>query len=127
MGPVGKERSWIVVLLLSIITLGIYGLYWQYALFKEMKDHSGNGLGGGLGLLLAIVTGGLVSLFVLPNEVGQLYSGAGQEPPVSWKTGFWVLIPLVGGFIWIAKTQNRLNDYWGSRAVPAPAAEAPAV
>ena len=126
MGPVGKERSWIVVLLLSIITLGIYGLYWQYAMFKEMKDHSGNGLGGGLGLLLTFVTGGLVGLFVIPNEVGQLYSSAGQQAPVSWKTGFWVLIPFVGGLIWLAKTQNRVNDYWGSRAV-APAAPTGAV
>lgn len=112
MGPTGKERSWIVVLLLSIITLGIYALYWQYAMYKEMKEHSGNGLGGGLGLILAIVTGGLVSAFVLPNEVGQLYTRRGQEAPVSWMTAFWNLIPLIGSFIWLAKTQNRVNEYW---------------
>lgn len=114
MGPVGKERSWIVVILLSIITLGIYGLYWQYALFKENKDYSGQGLGGGLGLLLTFITGGLVGLFVIPNEVGQLYTASGQEAPVSWKTGFWVLIPLIGGFIWLAKTQNSVNAIWNS-------------
>lgn len=114
MGPVGKERSWIVVLLLSIVTLGIYGLYWQYAMFKEMKEHSGNGLGGGLGLLLTFITGGLVGLFVIPNEVGQLYKAKGQEAPVSWLTGFWVLVPFIGGLIWLAKTQGRVNDYWGS-------------
>lgn len=114
MGPVGKERSWIVVVLLSIVTLGIYGLYWQYATFKEMKEHSGSGLGGGLGLLLSFITGGLVGLFVIPNEVGELYTRTGKEKPVSWLTGFWVLIPLIGGLIWIAKTQGRLNEYWAS-------------
>jgi predicted permease len=114
MGPVGKERSWIVVILLSIVTLGIYGLYWQYAMFKEMKDHSGNGLGGGLGLVLTFITGGIVGLFVIPNEVGALYKAKGQEAPVSWLTAFWVLVPFVGGLIYLAKVQNRMNDYWGS-------------
>jgi hypothetical protein len=122
MGPVGKERSWIVVILLSIVTLGIYGLFWQYAMFKEMKEHSGNGLGGGLGLLLTIITGGLVGIFVLPNEVGALYRNAGREEPVSWLTGFWVLLPLVGGIVWLVKTQNRVNEYWAApAAVPAAA------
>ncbi|WP_421120222.1 DUF4234 domain-containing protein [Aquihabitans daechungensis] len=114
MGPVGKDRSWIAVLLLSIVTLGIYGLYWQYALFKEMKEHSGSGLGGPLGLILTIVTGGLVGLFVLPNEVGELYTRAGRDKPVSWLTGFWILLPLIGGFVWLIKTQDRLNEYWAS-------------
>jgi len=127
MGPVGKERSWIVVVLLSIVTLGIYGLYWQYTTFKEMKDHSGAGLGGGLGLLLSFITGGLVGLFVLPNEVGGLYTRSGREKPVSWLTGFWVLIPLVGGFIWVAKTQGKLNDYWASAPTAGATATAPAV
>ena len=114
MGPVGKERSWIVVVLLSIITLTIYYWYWQYALFKEMKEHSGAGLGGALGVILSFITGGLVGTFVLPNEVGELYTRSGKEKPVSWLTGFWVLIPLIGGLIWFAKVQGRLNEYWAS-------------
>ena|SRR5664280_529621 len=46
---VGKIRNPWMVILLSIITLGIYALYWQYASFKEMKEHAGEGIGGGLG------------------------------------------------------------------------------
>ena len=107
-------RIWIVNLALSIVTLGIYGLYWQYAMFKEMKEHSGNGLGGGLGLLLTFITGGLVGLLLIPNEIGSLYTAKGQEAPVSWMTAFWVLIPLVGGIIYLVKVQDRMNDYWGS-------------
>ena len=111
MGPVGKVRNPWAVIGLSIITLGIYGLYWQYATFKEMKDSSGQGIGGGIGLLLAIFIG-IVNVFIMPSEVANLYKARGQEPPVSALTGLWVLIPLVGFIIWIIKVQGKLNEYW---------------
>src|SRR5690606_19762656 len=104
-GPIGKERSWIVVVLLSIVTLGIYGLYWQYATFKEMKEHSGQGIGGLLGLLIAIFIG-FVNCFVMPSEVQALYHRQGRDSGISGLTGFWIFLPLVGFLIWIAKTQN---------------------
>ena len=37
---VGKVRNpWGVMRVISRITLGIYALYWQYAVFKEMKEY----------------------------------------------------------------------------------------
>ncbi|MGN6694579.1 MAG: DUF4234 domain-containing protein [Aquihabitans sp.] len=111
MGPVGKTRSPWAIIGLSIITLGIYGLYWQYATFKEMKDHSGNGIGGGLGLVIAIFIG-FVNLFLMPSEIANLYKARGQEAPVSAATGCWIFLPIIGGFIWLFKVQGRLNDYW---------------
>lgn len=110
-GSVGKVRKPIVIILLSIVTIGIYGLYWQYATFKEMKDYSGNGIGGGLGLLFGIIVA-FVNIFLMPAEVGGLYAAEGQEKPVSGLTGFWVLLPIIGGFIWLFKTQGRLNQFW---------------
>lgn len=110
-GTVGKPRGWVVVILLSIITLGIYGLYWQYATFQEMKDYSGRGIGGVVGLILAIFLG-VVNWFLMPAEVGNLYAAEGQEKPVSGLTGLWNLLPIVGSFIWLAKTQNRLSEFW---------------
>jgi hypothetical protein len=110
-GTVGKPRGWVVVILLSIVTLGIYGLYWQYATFQEMKDYSGDGIGGVVGLILAIFLG-VVNWFLMPAEVGNLYAAEGQEKPVSGLTGLWNLLPIVGSFIWLAKTQNRLSEFW---------------
>jgi hypothetical protein len=110
-GTVGIVRQPIVVILLSIITIGIYGLYWQYATFKEMKHYSGEGMGGGLGLLFAFLLG-IVNVFMMPLEVGHLYRREGQPEPVRAVTGFWVFLPIVGGFIWIFKVQGRLNDFW---------------
>lgn len=110
-GVVGMVRKPIMVILLSIITIGIYSLYWQYASFKELQTYSGEGIGGGLGLLFAFLIG-IVNVFMLPLEVGRLYAREGQEEPVTALTGFWVFLPIVGGIIWVFKVQGRLNDYW---------------
>jgi Domain of unknown function (DUF4234) len=112
-GRPGHVRNPVAVILLSIITIGIYALYWEYASFKELKEYSGDGIGGWLGLLFAILLS-IVNAFLLPHEVGRLYARTGRLPPVSALTGFWVLIPIVGGIIWVVKVQGRLNDYWES-------------
>ncbi len=110
-GTVGKIRSPLTVILLGLVTLGIYSLYWQYATFKEMKDYSGEGIGGGLGLVFAIFLG-IVNVFLLPHEVGKQYLRENRGEPVSALTGFWVLIPIVGGIIWVVKVQRRLSEFW---------------
>jgi len=112
-GAVGQPRSPLTVILLSIVTLGIYALYWQYKTFQEMKDHSGNGIGGAIGLVLAIFVG-IVNPFIMSSEVGGLYEASGRAKPVSTATGAWVLLPLVGWIIWLVKTQGALNEYWQS-------------
>lgn len=109
--PLGKPRGWVVVVLLTLVTLGIYGFYWWYKSFQEMKDYSGNGIGGVVGLILAILVG-FVPPFIMSAEVGRLYGAEGQEPPVTGVTGLWILLPLVGTFIWLAKTQNALSAFW---------------
>ena len=113
-GQVGEIRSPLAVLLLSIITCGIYGIYWYYKTFQEMKDHSGEGIGGGLALVFAFVCGPVL-IFLLPSEVGNLYARDSKEKPVSGTTGFWVLLPLVGSIVWIFKVQGALNEYWASK------------
>jgi hypothetical protein len=118
--PVGPQRGVAKVIILTIVTLGIYGVIWQYKSFKEMKDFSGQGVGGGVGLVLAIFLG-IVNVFLLPSEVGNLYAGGGQPKPVSGLTGFWVLLPIVGTFVWYAKVQGSLNRFWAAQA-PVPVA-----
>jgi uncharacterized membrane protein len=123
-GPLGQHRGVGFVIVLSIVTLGIYFLYWTYKTFEEMKQHTGEGLGGVIGLVIGIVIG-IVNYFVIPSEVGKMFKGDGQEAPVSGMTGFWVLIPLAGFIIWAVKVQGSLNRYWAAKgtgeAAPAPA------
>jgi hypothetical protein len=117
LGPVGKVRSTWAVIGLSLITFGIYGLYYYFATHEEIKQHSGQGVGGAIGLVLALFTFGLVTPFLLPNEVGNLYARQGRPRPVTGVTGLWVLlgsIILVGPLVWLIKTNGALNAYWRS-------------
>lgn len=113
-GVVGRQRNPWAVVGLTIVTLGIYGLYWQYATFKEMNDYSGQGIGGVIGLILAIFIG-IVNIFLLPAEAGNLYSREGYQRPISAVTGFWIFLPIAGWFIWVIKCQGVLNRYWAGR------------
>lgn len=110
-GSVGQVRNPAAVVIFWIITLGIYGLFWTYQVFKELKDRTGNGLGGVLGLVILILLAPVI-WFVLPAEIGDLYARAGKEKPVRGVTGFWNLIPFVGFIIWVVKVQGALNRAW---------------
>ena len=110
-GPVGTVRNPWFVAIISIITLGIYYLFWQYQVFRDLKQHTGEGVGGVIGLVIGIVIG-IVNWFLLPSEIGNMYAKAGMEKPVTGVTGFWNLIPIVGFFIWVFKVQNAINRRW---------------
>ncbi len=115
-GPVGRVRGTGFGILLFVITFGIYGLYWYFVVHEEMKKHSGEGLGGGIALVIAVVVGA-ASPFLTSHEVGQLYSRRGEQPPVTALTGLWVfpgILLLVLPIVWFVKTNGALNAYWKS-------------
>jgi hypothetical protein len=112
-GAVGQMREPLTVALLTLVTCGIYGIWWYYRSFSDLKDYSGEGVGGGLGLLLAIFCS-IIAVFLLPSEVGNLFEREGKEKPVTAMTAFWNLIPIAGFFIFIFKVQGALNDMWES-------------
>ncbi len=49
--PVGKVRNPIVVLILGIVTLGIYMIIWYYCIFEELRNWRGQGWSGVLYLI----------------------------------------------------------------------------
>ena len=126
-GPLGQPRGIGFGILLFIVTLSFYGWYWAYKTQEELKQHTGDGLGGVLGLVVWILINP-VSAFVIPSEVGNMYKRAGKEPPVTGWTGLW-LFPfgflIVTAIVWFVKTQGALNRYWEEAAGPAPATAAP--
>ncbi len=113
-GPLGQPRGVGFGIFLFIITLGFYGWYWVYKSQEEMKQHTGDGLGGVLGLVIWILIGA-VSAFVIPSEIGKMYKRDGQEPPVTGWTGLWLFpfgILLIPAIVWFVKVQGSLNRYW---------------
>jgi hypothetical protein len=117
-GQLGQRRGPWFVALIGLVTLGIYWIYWYYKTGEEVKRYSGEGLGGVLWLVIALVIG-IVMWFVTPSEVGNLYGRESKEKPVSGKTGFWMLLPLVGYFVWTIKVQGALNRFWESKGAVA--------
>jgi hypothetical protein len=117
-GPIGKVRGTGACILLTIVTLGFYTWYWYYKTSDEMKQHSGQGIGGPIALLLAVLVG-IVMPFISPSEVGKLYERRGQKAPVGAGTGLWYILLgwffLVGAIVWFVKTNGALNDYWRSQ------------
>lgn len=117
-GPIGRPRGVLFVILVSIVTFGIYHLYWVYKVFEELKRHTGNGIGGVLGLVIAIVISP-VNYFVMPSEIGSMYRGDGRAAPMTGWTGLWFILPIVGWLVWIVKVQRALNNYWESKGATA--------
>jgi hypothetical protein len=118
-GALGKPRSIGVSILLAIVTIGIYTYVWTYKTHDELKRHTGQGLGGGIGLLIYFFVSP-VTYFLIPGEIKSMYEAAGEQSPVSAIWGLWFLLPLIGNIIWFVKVQGALNDYWVARGAPQP-------
>lgn len=118
-GALGTMRPTGLIILLFFVTFGVWGLVYVFQSQEEMRRHTGEGLGGIIALLIAVIFG-VVSPFLLSNEVGKLYERRGQEPPVTALTGLWFfpgIFILVGPFIWFVRTNHALNEYWRSQGV----------
>ena len=116
-GPIGSQRSIGLWIVLTIITVGIAALVWTFKTHEEIQKHSGQGVGGWVGVILYWLLSP-VTFFLVPVEIGRMYTQAGEAPPVNWKWGLWFLLPVIGGIIWFVKIQGTLNDYWGARGAP---------
>ena len=117
-GPRGQRRGVGFGILLYVVTLGLYGWYWAFKTQEEMKQHTGEGLGGVLGLVIWILIAP-VSGFVIPSEVGKMYRSAGRESPMTGWTGLWLFpgaILIIPAIVWFVKVQGALNRYWEDAA-----------
>ena len=122
-GPLGQPRGIGFGILVFIVTFGIYSLYWVFKTQEEVKNHSGQGVGGVLGLVIYIVVSP-ITWFLVPSEVGKMHDLDGRARPFTGWTGLWLLLPIIGAFVWFIKVQGALNEYWQSKS-SARAATAP--
>ena len=123
-GQVGETRSVGLSILWAILTLWIYTFFWTYRTFDEVERYRGRGLGGPLGLVIYIVCVfvGWIAIAIVGvlvwGEIKSLYEEDGRTSPHSPLWGLWLLLPIVGPFIWYIPTQQALNDFWTSKGAP---------
>jgi len=109
--PVGKPRSIGLVILLTIVTFGIWMIVWSYQNGDEIKRYAGTGVGGvGYGFITFLINP--VTMFLMAGEVEQLYRNKGEDPPITTIWGLWFLLPLIGHIVWYVKIQSAINDFW---------------
>ena len=104
-----------VCIILSIITCGIYGLYWLYCMAEDLNRISGkNDTSGGLVVLLSIITCGIYGWFWLYQAGDKINQGKMQRGvPADSSLGILYLVLGIFGFsiISYALIQNEINKF----------------
>ena len=103
-----------LVILLTIITLGFWGIFWSYRTGEDLKKHNGDGLGGVFNAVIYLLLTPVV-MFTIPYEISNMYAADRRPSPVSALWGLWFLLPLIGNIIWYVRVQRALNEYWLSK------------
>ena len=115
--PVGspvQQRNIALCIILSIVTCGIYGLYWIYTLTEDTNRLSGdpNATSGGVVILLSIVTCNIYMwywMYKQGEKLDQIKTARGLS---SGNSGIlYLILTLVGlGIVSYALMQNELNQ-----------------
>jgi hypothetical protein len=118
-GYIGRRRQGIVVLLLSIATIGIYGYWWHYQCMEDINRASGEKRINSMGLLLCSIFCPPVALIVLYN-LDKGLARLSQENGSHYKENFvmWILMILlcgIGGIIAIFQICGGFNEIWDKR------------
>jgi hypothetical protein len=137
-GPgTAKIRHPVAVAALSVVTIGIYFLYWWYQVNREMVDlgraRNAEGLGDNPTLsLLAMFPGGLIIIppyFSLYNGVQRIKRA--QEVGLGYSKdqtiNGWIVLALIVGSFFVGVTglivpayiQSELNKVWQAQTEPA--------
>lgn len=116
--PIGSIRNPLTVVLLSIVTLGLYGLWWAYVMFRDSREFGHHGFGGFAGLLLAILLPFLPP-FLLPWQIAAARGSVGLDRRTRAVQGLWWLLPIAGWIIWVYAVQRAANELWESQGATA--------
>jgi hypothetical protein len=110
----GKSRGPFAVWLLSLVTLGIYGLVWYFKINRELRDfHPSIQVKPGLALLaLFVPIAGWVSIYNTGKRIGQAQQLAGLGTACSGGLG---LVAAWFFALHMVYFQGQLNRVWNGR------------
>lgn len=105
--PTVKKRNVVLCILFSIITVGIYGIYWYICLTNDTNKLSKHKTAGGVAaILFTIITFGIYGFYwfyMLGKKVGDFDGGSSEGV-------LYLILSLFGlGFISLILAQSALN------------------
>jgi hypothetical protein len=118
----GRMPSWspATVVLATVCTLGLFGLYWQYATSRGLRRATGErGIRPGLEVLLTLLTAGLGSIYVLTRNArivhgATMYFERGHRDGAPVTLQLMLAAPLtlgVAALVAVAKLQRQYNEF----------------
>lgn len=105
------QRNIAICIILTLVTCGIYGIYWYICLANDVNTVSGiQDASGGTVFLLTIVTCGIYGMF-WAFKCGEKLDTAKQRRGLPASNGgiLYLLLYIFGGIIAYAIIQNEIN------------------
>jgi hypothetical protein len=122
-----KTRGPVWVGVFTLLTLGIYSIYWIYVTAKHLRDFGnarGRDLGQSPGMTLLAVTLGwliivppLVAIYRQAKRIQQAQHLTGVQPMNGWIA---LVLYIVFSPIFFAYEQSELNKAWAAEGAPLP-------
>ena len=108
-----QKRDIVVAIILSLVTCGIYGIYWFIVMTDDVKTASGDTqlASGGLAFLLTLVSCGIYGIY-WAYKMGELMKYAQEKNglPVKDYAVLYLILELLGfGIIVYILVQSDLN------------------
>lgn len=108
-----RSRNIATCIILSIVTCGIYGIYWFICMVNDVNEVSeNNGTSGGVVFLLSIVTCGIYMLYWMYKTGGDINAAQNMRGIRGDSSSgvIYLILTLVGlGIVSYALIQNELN------------------
>lgn len=112
---VGRIRSSVTHGLLTVLTLGIYYLFWQVLLNSDLRRHRGRGTQPVLLLILFLipVVGSFTSTWLTAGAIRKIQRGADADKRTSRLiASLWSVVPVLGWALAGVVLQSGANRAW---------------
>ena len=113
-----EERNIVVYLLLTLITCGIFGIYWMVVILKDIATTSGEDINPWMVILLSIITCGIYGIY-FSYQMGKYMVKAGENYNVKIEDNsiLYLILTIFGfGIVTYCLVQNDSNTIAKTKA-----------
>ena len=112
----GEVRSPGMVIVLTIVTCGIYGLWWHYKVGQEVNAAAGKEVVNPMFVWLGLVTCGLTLLyFIYTLDKALIDLAAARGKSYTSNLMLWIILYFISGlgmYVEMFQVQTALNEIW---------------